>query len=227
MTNAQHQEQDGQALARFQEIRGPKERLTEAQIHTLAALAAGYIVCMSTSSSVASHEQVHVGNGSRLSAVTVERLLWRDLIKQSGYALEPHLQPGYPEHWRKKLHFYQLTERGHNVVLRQRLHFVPEEVILSLPCQVSILLEEVARYQLQHHCEPEVDIRGTLDSERLGWCLHLSTWRQVAAYNEAKNLLGVYESSQPENHAPLLWGRPPRRSIWHHTSPVRVRLHPM
>lgn len=225
MTN-DYQERDEQALVQLPTIYGAKERLTEAQARVLSALAAGYSVCMSVSPSIAPHEQVLIGNGSRLAAITVESLTFRGLIERSGSALEPNSQPGYPEHWRKQIHFYRLTEAGHNEALRQKIPFTPEEVILSLPYRVGLLLEEATRYQLTYQCEPEVTIRGVMDAEQPDWCVRIPAWRRVLAYDEGNNLLGLQGFEQSSDNGKLLWARPPKpRGSWL-TSSVRLRLRP-
>ncbi|GCE32060.1 hypothetical protein KDA_75440 [Dictyobacter alpinus] len=218
-------QRDKQTLVPLQEFRGPRERLTEAQARVLAALSSSYTVCMSSHAvSVPYHDQVLIGNGSRLSPATIESLKWRGLIEEAGRELEPS-QPGYPEHWRKQLLFFRLTQTGRMTVLRQALHFTPEEVIFSLPYRVELLLEELNRYEIRYHCEPEVAIRGVIPSERFNWQVRLPTWRIVVVYNEADNLLGVAGGKSGENEAMPLWVRPGGHG-WNITSLARVRLRP-
>lgn len=220
------EKQDSQALVPLREMKGQKERLTEAQARVLSALFAGYTVCTSHSSSVPHHDQVLIGNGSRLSLVTVESLLIRSLIEEAQRLLEPQLPLGYPEHWRKRLILFQLTEQGRQEVIRQGLRFIPEEVVCSLPWTVGLLLAEMARYQIRYACSPEVAIRGVVPSEKGGWQVRLPTWRRVVAYNETNNLLGLVEGTCGEDEAALLWVRPEGRG-WRLTSSVRVRLRPL
>lgn len=220
------QEAGSQALVSLREMKGQKERLTEAQVRVLAALFAGYTVCTSHSSSVSHHDQVLIGNGSRLSLVTVESLIFRGLIEEAERLLEPHLPPGYPEHWRKHIILFQLTEQGRQEVIRQGLQFIPEEVVCSLPWTVGLLLEEMARYQIRYACSPEVAIRGVVPSEKFGWQVRLPTWRRVVAYNETNNLLGLAETASGADESALLWVRPEARG-WRFTSSARVRLRPL
>lgn len=59
----------------LREIHGAKERLTEPQKRVLAVLFANYTVCASHSLSIPHYDRVLIGNGSRLSLVTMESLL--------------------------------------------------------------------------------------------------------------------------------------------------------
>lgn len=226
MMEIDDRERGERSLLSFREIRGAKARLTEAQSRVLAALAAGYTVCMSTSSSVPYHEAVMIGNGSRLSSATVESLQFRGLIEQAERLLEPQPSPSYPDHWRKRIIVFQLTEPGRHEILRQGLQFVPEEVVCSLPCTVRLLLEEMARYQIRYICEPEVAISGVMDAEQYGWCVRIPIWRRILAYNEAQNLLGLEAAGRDPDEEKLLWVRPPASRKWSLTSAVRMRLRP-
>jgi hypothetical protein len=228
MVDSDEQEKGELVLVPLREIRRARNRLTEAQARVLSALFAGYVVCLSRDVSMGHHEQVLIGNGSRLASITVDSLQWRGLI-EAEYLHEPHLPPGYPEHWRKRLLVFKLTEEGKYEVIRQRLQFVPEEVVFPLPFTVKLLLEEKARYEIRHSRLPDVAIRGVVPlSDKLGWQVHLTHWRRVVAYNETDNLLGLNsEESGEDEAAPLLWVRPPKPVGLHFTSSVRVRLRPV
>ena len=219
------QEKEKQAIASLPEIHGPREHLTPAQRTVLAALGAGYSVCTSRHSGLAAHEAVLLGNGSRLTAITVDSLEWRGLIEVASVEREPPRRPDYPDHWRKELLFFRLTERGRLTVIRQHLSFDAREVSLPLPSRVSKLQEAIERYRATVGCEPEVAIRGTISVERLGWCTALTDWHRVLAYNEAENLLGLVGGVQGDDEDTLLWVRP-NTNRWSQTSPVRVRLRP-
>lgn len=229
MRNATFEHNDNEnseALASLLEIHGPRERLTEAQTMVLTALAAGYSVCASRSSGVATRESVSLGNGTRLSNITVESLFVRELVEEAGApALEPKPSLNYPEFWHKEMRFLRLTERGRNEVIRQQLHFDPRVVIILLLYRVNRLQQEIECYRSAYGCEPEVALRGTVPAEQAGWSLRCSTWRKGLASHDDKNLLGLASGERGDDEQHLLWVYPDlhRFSL---TSPIRVRFRP-
>jgi hypothetical protein len=164
---------DEQAPAKLREIKGPRQHLSPIQRQVLAALAAGFAVYLASGPHLRRSNDVFIGNGTRLARRSLEALLGRELIEEAG-SEERNI-------------FYKLTELGWNEVIRQHLHFAPDEIEIPLPQVVKEIREIVERYQQQYGYVPRVEIRCA----KAG----VPGWQQIVAYDETHNLLALSDTS--------------------------------
>jgi hypothetical protein len=189
----------------LREIRGKRLHLGSVQRQILAALAAGYSVALSLGPSTRRESEVILGNRSRLSRMTLESLVARELIEEAKRVLDP-------SKWWNDLIFFKLTERGRDEVIRQNLHFAPDDLLLPFPNRVDEIQQEVERYVAQFGREPRVEVRGSF--EMLGGKyarrqVVVSDWCQVVAYDDSRNALAliVPDAGEPGEASALEWVR--------------------
>jgi hypothetical protein len=174
---------DEQAPAKLREIKGPRQHLTPLQQQVLAALAAGFAVYLASGPHLRRADQVFIGNGTRLARRSLEILLDRELIEEAGS--------------QEKAIFYKLTEQGWNEVIRQHLHFAPDEIEVPLPHLVKEIREIAERYLQQYGYAPRVEMRCAK--------ANISNWQQIVAYDETHDLLAL---SDPLSEGDLEWVSP-------------------
>lgn len=174
---------DEQVPTTLREIKGPRQRLTPPQQQVLAALAAGFAVYLSSGPHLRRSNDVFIGNGTCLARRTLEGLLSRELIEEAG-SEEQNI-------------FYKLTEPGWNEVIRQHLHFAPDEVELPLPQLVKEIRETAERYQQQYGYTPRVEMRCAK--------ANISRWQKIIACDETHDLLALSDTS---SEGDLTWVSP-------------------
>jgi hypothetical protein len=192
---------DEQPPAKLREIKGPRQPLTPLQKQVLAALAAGFAVYLASGPDLRRSNDVFIGNGTRLASRSLEILLGRELIKEAGR--------------QEKAIFYELTEQGWNEVIRQQLHFAPDEIELPLPRLIREIREIAERYQQQYGYVPRVEMRCAK--------ANISKWQQIVAYDETHDLLALSGTS---SEGDLEWVSPLFISFLGGDGKLRLRPEP-
>lgn len=80
-------------------------------------------------------------------------------------------------------------------MLRQNLHFKPDDLVLPLPFQVEAIHKQIEHYVAQFGKEPRIEVCGHFESiagKYVGRVVVASDWCQIAAYDEASNALALF-----------------------------------